>query len=222
MKTCPSCAEQIQDAASICKHCGRKVPSGAALSTAGRGKLRALRGVLGGVLIAAVAIALRSQGELRAQADHAALMHQDSLRAMEGVRVADSIAAATPQIVAIADSAALTIPAGQFYAAKFDTPNNDRNCVVQGKVIGLTGANKDVAVMLFTDDQYADWRADVAHRHSSWPIEKAQTINIAHQLYGRGTYYLVVSNDFSLVSEKIVQLHVRLRCTTDARPAIRE
>ena len=106
--------------------------------------------------------------------------------------------------MAIAHSSGLMISARQFYTAKFDAPSNGRNCVVRGKVIGLVGANKDFAVMLFTDDQYAEWCADVTLPHSTWPIEKGQTIDIEHQLDGRGTYYLVVSNDPRLVAVRVV------------------
>lgn len=173
-------------------------------------------------MIAGGALALRKHGEDQAAADQAAMARQDSLNAAERARVADSIAAATPQVIALADSTALTIPAGQFYSVKFTAPKNDRNCKVLGKVVGLAGAEKDVAVMLFTDDQYADWRANSSEPHTTWPIEKAQTINLDFQLYGRGTYYLVISNGFSVVTDKVVQLHAQLRCTSDPRPVIRE
>jgi uncharacterized membrane protein YfcA len=43
MKTCPYCAEQIQDAAIVCRFCNRDVPVGGALTTAARGPERAER-----------------------------------------------------------------------------------------------------------------------------------------------------------------------------------
>jgi hypothetical protein len=72
MKTCPFCAEDIQDAAIVCKHCGREVPSAPVVATAPRRSLGSRIGI--GVLIGVLGlIGLSMLGSLIGHARPAAV-----------------------------------------------------------------------------------------------------------------------------------------------------
>lgn len=227
MRKCPFCAEDIQDAAQLCKHCGRKLTTNG--STRSGRRLWVLVGVLAATIVTAGAVTVH-QRELetaRVTADRAReaerLRIADSIRRVRRERfLADSVAAAKPVSIVLANDPVAEIPPNTNRAIKFVLPPMTKNCKVLGRVHGLAGGNKDVDVFLFTDDQFVAWDKRSSSPHTTWETFRSADVTLDYQLYGAGTYYLVISNAFSTITRKTVQIDAQLKCTNEPRPVIRE
>lgn len=239
MKNCPFCAEEIQDEARVCKHCDRYVVRQSPIE-----RLRAAwpLGVIGGLALllgfGLGAVTMRQGRPAQGAAaptvslagEVASAVRPDSLSRESAARDsalkeqarrdrfrADSIRAATPRFVRVADEDALEIGAGRYQEWKFALPATAQSCKLLGRVRGVAGGNHDVDVLLFTDDDYADWvgsqRDDRAvDPHSTWGSLRVSSVNLDYQLRGGRSFYLVVSNKFSFLTRKVVQVKARLRC----------
>jgi hypothetical protein len=130
--------------------------------------------------------------------------------------------AATPHYFPIADEDAIDIPAAASRPFRFVLAPDKGNCTVVGNVRGLAGGNRDVEVMLFTSDQYVESKANPTQAEAQATLAKSANHQLDFQLYGSGTYYLVVSNDFSALTPKTVQVKAQLRCVAGSPPRIME
>jgi hypothetical protein len=211
MRACPFCAEEIQDAAVVCKHCDRDVPSANALGSqasavalsAPVARHKSARNDSGRTTFVLLGIALASAVFL--YATHAS---EETQRAVVLARPYVRPA----QIINIANEPAQDVGAGHYLYWEW-APNHYRLCHVEGRVVGLAGGRKDVDVVLFDEDNFLNWK----NGHDSKDYfasghQTAATIDV--RVPGDGKYFLVISNVFSTVTDKSVQLqNIRATCS---------
>lgn len=116
---------------------------------------------------------------------------------------------ARPQSV-IVDKPDVRIPAGHLVDYKIIVPEANGACKIVGRARGLSGGNRDFQTFLFTDDQYISFLKGEPQPGGPAPAQADAPLD--YQLYGGGTYYLVFSNRFSSVTEKLLAIKAALVC----------
>lgn len=206
MRTCPFCAEEIQDAAVVCKHCGRDVPSigesgsqragPQAGGPAGK-RPRTTLYVLLGIMVVVLGVYVVSARGSAASSPQSAFLAPRT-RPM--------------QTITIVDEPSLDIGAGHYLSWPWKA-DRYRSCHVTGRVLGLAGGEKDVEVLLFDEDGYVNWK----NHHDSkvyFQSSRQTATTLDANVPGTGKYVFVISNAYSLFTDKTVQAQdVRATCT---------
>jgi multidrug efflux pump subunit AcrA (membrane-fusion protein) len=163
------------------------------------------------------------QGALRARAaaESARAAHERARVAALEKAKAESVEAERrrPKVLLLVDTPSLEIPNQKYshFAFKLD---GSANCTLRGRVLGLSGGAKDVEIYLLTDDDFVNWKSragavrsaplDMGLYHSPRQVATTLSVTLPNE---PGTFHLVISNDFSGFTSKLVQARSEIICT---------
>lgn len=110
------------------------------------------------------------------------------------------------------DERALELEPGEYYVVSFELPDDQGDCRLTGRIIGLAGRNKDFDVLILDDDGLANWKVggDAAPFFEEY---RTAIANLDVPLAGSGKFHLVMSNAFSVYTTKTIQAKAKVTCS---------
>lgn len=110
----------------------------------------------------------------------------------------------------VLSNAEFALSAAQYRYIRFEVPQNAGAVRVEGAFSASGGAGNDVEAYIFSNDDFVNWqnRHPVRTFYNSGRVTQG-TLEVSLPPLA-GTYYLVFSNSFSLLSSKTVQTSIRL------------
>lgn len=204
MRACPFCAEEIQDAAVVCKHCNRDIPAANTSSAAGgttlaappkkaahdsgSGRKRNSVGLLVLVLLVLAVLVMANSSNANSSPPPSGIVS----------------AVSSPSVTNIAMDKELVIRAGTFETFPWQVSSAQPTCSVTGHIEVTDGGSKDVDVMVLAADDYQNFTN--GHEFKVYFQSGKTTAVTLNATSGQpGPLYLVVSNAFSVVSDKTVK-----------------
>jgi hypothetical protein len=200
MTACPYCAEPIQASAVFCKHCRRDIAATGAKPPQPGGKMSLGTRIWSLTLFGCLALLayLKITGANRLPLPHFGLL---------GARLWQ------PKVTVISNNDDLEIPALQVRYYEWQAVPPQITCHLNGRVLVVSGGNKDIDVLVMPKDDLENWLNNhAAKAYYQSGHETAVTLNTT--IVGPGNYVLVLSNMISVITEKTVQTQdVRITCT---------
>ena len=85
-------------------------------------------------------------------------------------------------------------------------------CSISGHINGIAGGNKDFEPCIMDDDSFRNWSAGANGARAYWQSGRVVVTSIAATLAGPGTFHLIVSNTWSIATDKTVQARAVAQC----------
>ena len=112
--------------------------------------------------------------------------------------------------IAIADGQAVIVKAQSFVHYDFQLPA--ATCSISGRITGVSGGNKDFEAFIMDDDNFVNFSAGVSGARVNWQSGRVVVAPIDVSIAGPGVYHLVVSNNWSIATDKTVQAQAIAQC----------
>lgn len=201
MKRCSLCAAANEDTAAVCRSCGGKIQGAGDAGSVLAGVLRGGEVVLGVGAIALVAYLLAIQpGTLPFQSVQGA-----------SAQATEEVIPPPPLVVSLLDSRSMDIPAGEHFDTTF-VVTDPRPCTFFGQVDALHGGDGEVEVYLLDEQGFEQWHEEI-HPVALFESGRSASTTLDVPLPGPGRYSLLLSNRFSLFTDKTVHVDAaRVTC----------
>jgi hypothetical protein len=206
MKVCRFCAEEIQDAAVVCKHCGRTLTAENPQSVFRGAELAMGFGAF--CLVGMLLYALLGGGE-----GWADTFPKNKLESRADSLSVPAPPPPPPHEISVLDASELRLPPGEHFDTAFVVYDpHSRPCTFYGHVQGLEGGRRDVEVYLLDEDGHVNWHNGL-EPNSLYASGRTAATTLELPLREPGKYHLLISNRFSVFTAKTVQVeNARVIC----------
>ena len=205
---CPKCGGSVADDAEFCSKCGKSlgvsVGGGAAAAPARIQQKAERKGVKTSYVVVLLLVLVGFFGYVALQ-----LRHEASLRSVQVVQQPQQ--PPLRQHRTTFGGGALTVAQGHRSYYKMEVPADAINVKLQGHFAATGGSGNDIIVSVMNEEGFIN--SQNGHGNNAlWETEGKVTVGDIDLTLpdGAGTYYLIFSNTFSLLSPKAIQENIAL------------